>query len=64
MIGEAHAATNCTTDAGGRGRPLEDVIRMVATFEDTHSLMVDDQSAKCPVMHPERHVLNYVTISH
>ena len=51
-----------------RGITLKDVIRMVATFEGAHSINVSrllqstDQKTKGPFRHPERHILDNVTI--
>ena len=50
------------------GITLKDVIRMVATFEGAHSMNVSrllqsrEQKTKGPFQHPERHILDSVTI--
>ena len=51
-----------------RGITLKDVIRMVATFEGAHSLNVSrllqaaDQDTRGPFKHPERHILDNITV--
>ena len=51
-----------------RGITLKDVIRMVATFEGAHSINVsrllqaEDEKAEGPFKHPERHILDNVTV--
>ena len=51
-----------------RGIILKDVIRMVATFEGAHSLNVSrllqaaDQDTRGPFKHPERHILDNITV--
>ena len=47
---------------------LKDVIRMVATYEGAHSISVsrllqaEDQENRGPFRHPERHILDNVTV--
>ena len=51
-----------------RGITLKDVIRMVATYEGAHSinvsrlLQVEDERPGGPFKHPERHILDNVTV--
>ena len=51
-----------------RGITLKDVIRMVATFEGAHSINVsrllqaEDEKPEGPFKHPERHILDNVTV--
>ena len=51
-----------------RGITLKDVIRTVATYEGAHAINVsrllqtDDGRAKGPFRHPERHILENVTV--
>ena len=51
-----------------RGITLKDVIRMVATFEGAHSINVsrllqaEDEKLEGPFKHPERHILDNVTV--
>ena len=51
-----------------RGITLKDVIRMVATFEGAHSINVSrllqaaDEKPEGPFKHPERHILDNVTV--
>ena len=51
-----------------RGITLKDVIRTVATYEGAHSINVsrllqaEDKEDKGPFLHPERHILQNVTI--
>lgn len=51
-----------------RGITIKDVIRMVATFEGAHSINVSrllqaaEEKPKGPYKHPERHILDNVTV--
>ena len=51
-----------------RGITLQDVIRMVATFEGAHAVNVSrlmqaaDQTARGPFKNPERHILDNITV--
>ena len=50
------------------GITLQDVVRMVATFEGVHSINVSrllqaaDQNTRGPFKHPERHILDNITV--